>query len=47
MKGNVYAVDAVTGTQLWTIRADDHALTRITGAPVLHGGRLYVPVASF
>jgi polyvinyl alcohol dehydrogenase (cytochrome) len=47
MKGNVYAVDAVTGSQLWTISADDHALTRITGAPVLHGGRLYVPVASF
>jgi polyvinyl alcohol dehydrogenase (cytochrome) len=47
MKGNVYAVDAVTGSQLWTISADDHALTRISGAPVLHGSRLYVPVASF
>ena len=47
MKGNVYAVDAVAGSQLWVISADDHALTRITGAPVLHDGRLYVPVASF
>jgi polyvinyl alcohol dehydrogenase (cytochrome) len=47
MKGNVYALDAMTGAQIWTIRADEHALTRITGAPVLHGNRLYVPVTSF
>jgi polyvinyl alcohol dehydrogenase (cytochrome) len=47
MKGNVYALDGMTGAELWTIRADEHALTRITGAPVLHEGRLYVPVTSF
>jgi polyvinyl alcohol dehydrogenase (cytochrome) len=47
MKGNVYALDARTGAQIWRIAADDHALTRITAAVVLHAGRLYVPVTSF
>ena len=47
LKGNVYAVDAATGAPIWTVRADEHALTRITASPVLHEGRLYVPVTSF
>jgi polyvinyl alcohol dehydrogenase (cytochrome) len=42
----VYAVDAESGTLLWTKKADQHPLARITGAPTLEGGRLYVPVAS-
>jgi len=46
LKGNVYAVDAVSGAQLWTKRADPHPLTRITGAPTLADGRLYVPLSS-
>lgn len=46
VKANVYAVDAETGVLLWTKRADAHPLARITGAPALAGGRLYVPVAS-
>jgi polyvinyl alcohol dehydrogenase (cytochrome) len=47
LKGHVYAVDAATGAPIWTVRADEHALTRITASPVLHEGRLYVPVTSF
>ena len=43
---NVYAVDAATGKLLWTVQIDDHPLARISGSPVLHQGRLYVPVAS-
>jgi polyvinyl alcohol dehydrogenase (cytochrome) len=46
IKGNVYAVDADTGVQAWTQRADKHPIARITGAPILAEGRLYVPVAS-
>jgi len=46
MRGNVYAVDADTGETLWKRKADDHRFARITGAPVLHAGRLYVPVSS-
>jgi polyvinyl alcohol dehydrogenase (cytochrome) len=44
--GNVYAVEAATGGLLWKTRVDDHAVARVTGSPVFHGGRLYVPVAS-
>jgi polyvinyl alcohol dehydrogenase (cytochrome) len=47
VKANVYAVDAETGAQLWKRNAESHPLARVTGAPALHNGRLYVPVASF
>jgi polyvinyl alcohol dehydrogenase (cytochrome) len=46
MKGNVYAIDADTGALLWKTQVEDHAYARITGAPKLHAGRLYVPVSS-
>ena len=46
MSGGVYAVDADSGRRLWRIKADEHPATRITGSPVLDGGRLYVPVSS-
>ena len=46
MSGGVYAVDADSGRQLWRIQADAHPATRITGAPVLDGERLFVPVSS-
>ena len=46
LKANVYAVDAETGALIWTQNADTHAFARITGAPVLHENRLYVPVTS-
>ena len=43
---NVYAVDAATGSLLWTRVADAHPIARITGSPTLADGRLYVPVSS-
>jgi polyvinyl alcohol dehydrogenase (cytochrome) len=46
LKGNVYAVDAENGTLVWSKRADPHPMVRITGAPVLYEGRLYVPLSS-
>ena len=46
LTGNVYAVDFETGERRWAVEVDDHRHARITGAPALHGGRLYVPVAS-
>jgi polyvinyl alcohol dehydrogenase (cytochrome) len=42
----VYAVDATTGELAWVTKADDHPNATVTGAPILHGGRLYVPVSS-
>ena len=43
---NVYAVDASTGAELWRRDVEEHPGARITGAPTLHAGRLYVPVSS-
>lgn len=45
-KANVYALDAQTGKQLWKRKVDEFFLARITAAPKLYNGRLYVPVSS-
>ena len=46
LKANVYALDAQKGTLIWKVRADEHPEARITGAPQVFEGRVYVPVAS-
>jgi polyvinyl alcohol dehydrogenase (cytochrome) len=43
---NVYAVDAADGTLIWRTEVDDFPVARVSGSPVFHNGRLYVPVAS-
>lgn len=43
---SVHAVDLLTGELRWTTPIEEHSAARITGAPALHEGRLYVPVAS-
>ena len=45
-RGNAYAVDAATGRLLWKVSVESHPTARLTGSPVLHRGRLYVPVSS-
>jgi polyvinyl alcohol dehydrogenase (cytochrome) len=45
-RANAWAVDAATGKQLWKTQVDSFPVARITGSPVFHDGRLYVPVAS-
>lgn len=45
-RGWVHAVDAMSGDVLWSRKLDEHVAARITGAPALHEGRLYVPVSS-
>jgi polyvinyl alcohol dehydrogenase (cytochrome) len=45
-RGNVYAVDAANGELRWKTRALDHPRAGITGAPVYHDLRLFVPVTS-
>jgi polyvinyl alcohol dehydrogenase (cytochrome) len=44
--GNIYAIDAITGELAWRDRPDDHPSLTLTAAPVLEGGRLYVPLSS-
>jgi polyvinyl alcohol dehydrogenase (cytochrome) len=46
VRANAYAVNAATGALIWKTRVEDHPAARITGAPTLHAGVLYVPVAS-
>jgi polyvinyl alcohol dehydrogenase (cytochrome) len=45
-KANVYGLDAQNGKLLWKRKVDDFFLARITAAPKLYNGRLYVPVSS-
>jgi len=44
--GIAYSVEAATGRLLWQSKLDDNPVAHITGSPVFHDGRLYVPVAS-
>src|SRR5262245_44300390 len=46
VKGNVYAIDADSGARIWSDRIDRHPVARVTGAPTLVDGRLYVPLSS-
>ena len=46
LRTNAYAVDAATGEQIWMQKLSDHYTERITGAPTLYRGRLYVPISS-
>lgn len=39
------ALDARTGEPVWTTRVEEHVLSRITSAPSVHDGRVYVPVS--
>ena len=43
---NVYGLDAQDGHVLWTTKVDDHFVARITAAPTVYNGRVYVPVSS-
>lgn len=45
-KANVYALNLQTRQLLWRNRVDEHEQATITGSPVLHGNRLYVPLSS-
>jgi polyvinyl alcohol dehydrogenase (cytochrome) len=47
LKANVYALDARSGKLLWETKVDDNFTARVSAAPSLHDGRLYVPVSSW
>jgi len=46
VRANAYAVNALTGALIWKTKVEDHPAARITGAPTLYSGILYVPVSS-
>ncbi len=47
LKSNAYAIDARTGRQLWVTHVDSNFATRVTAAPALYRGRLYVPISGW
>jgi polyvinyl alcohol dehydrogenase (cytochrome) len=47
LKSNAYALDAQTGKELWVTKVDDNYAGRITGAPAVYDGRVYVPLAKW
>ena len=46
LSGQVYALDPDTGKERWSTVVDEHPHIRVTGTPVYHDGRLYVPLSS-
>jgi len=42
----VTLLDAKTGSELWSVKVEDHARAMLTGAPKIHDGVVYVPVSS-
>lgn len=45
-EGNVYGFDLASRQIIWTIRADSHPVTTITGSLVVYGDTIFVPVSS-
>jgi polyvinyl alcohol dehydrogenase (cytochrome) len=43
-KANAYAIDAVTGQQVWKYKADDYPSAAITGALTIQDGKVFIPV---
>lgn len=44
--GNVYSIDSGSGTLRWKVKVDDHPAATITGSPVVHRDRVYVPLSA-
>ena len=47
LKANTYAIDAHSGDEIWKTRVEDNFATRVTAAPALYDGRLYVPISAW
>ena len=47
LKASVYAIDAQNGGEIWKRRIDEHIAARVTAAPALYAGRLYVPISAW
>jgi polyvinyl alcohol dehydrogenase (cytochrome) len=42
----IYALDALTGEELWKVEVEDHAIAMITGGITMYGDKLYFGVSS-
>src|SRR5262249_41451005 len=46
VRANVYAVNAMTGALIWKSKVDDHPAARVTAAPTVYSGVVFVGVSS-
>jgi polyvinyl alcohol dehydrogenase (cytochrome) len=47
LKASVYAIDARNGSEIWKTRVEENFAARVTAAPGLNQGRLYVPISAW
>jgi polyvinyl alcohol dehydrogenase (cytochrome) len=47
LKASAYAIDAQNGSEIWKTHVEDHYAARVTAAPALYQGRLYVPISAW
>ena len=47
LKANAYAIDAHSGAGIWKTHVEPHFATRVTAAPALYKGRLFVPISAW
>jgi len=47
LKATAYAIDAHSGAEIWKTRVEENFATRVTAAPALYAGRLYVPISAW
>ncbi len=47
LKANAYAIDAHSGREIWVTHVEENFATRVTAAPALYRGRLYVPISAW
>ena len=47
LKANAYALDARSGQEIWKTQVEENFATRVTAAPALYEGRLYVPISAW
>jgi polyvinyl alcohol dehydrogenase (cytochrome) len=47
LKANAYAIDAHSGAGIWKTHVEKHFATRVTAAPTLYKGRLFVPISAW
>jgi polyvinyl alcohol dehydrogenase (cytochrome) len=47
LKASAYAIDAHSGQEIWKTRVEENFATRVTAAPALYAGRLYVPISAW
>ncbi|MEP6549026.1 MAG: PQQ-binding-like beta-propeller repeat protein [Gammaproteobacteria bacterium] len=47
LKASAYAIDAQNGSEIWKTRVEENFAARVTAAPGLYKGRLYVPISAW